>query len=171
MCGRKPRPDPRIAEQQAQQRADVEAAKQAERDKVAKEKASALEESKAEAARIADVEAAATRQTETEKVVEAPKTNAADFMLSFAKPTDASLSKMAKANNLGAATTASPETPEVIEEAVPVKSTAQEREKRVAKFGQTATAGRRRKRSGSRGRRSLITGLGGGIGYFNRFGG
>ena len=136
MCGRKPRPDPRIAEQQAQQRADVEAAKQAERDKVAKEKASALEESKAEAARIADVEAAATRQTETEKVVEAPK-----------------------------------ETPEVIEEAAPVKSTAQEREERVAKFGQTATAGRRRKRSGSRGRRSLITGLGGGIGYFNRFGG
>lgn len=126
MCGRKPRPDPRIAEQQAQQRADVEAAKQAERDKVAKEKASALEESKAEAARIADVEAAATRQTETEKVVE---------------------------------------------EAAPVKSTAQEREERVAKFGQTATAGRRRKRSGSRGRRSLITGLGGGIGYFNRFGG
>tara|TARA_R110001592_G_scaffold131832_2_gene345955 strand:- start:2109 stop:2600 length:492 start_codon:yes stop_codon:yes gene_type:complete len=163
MCGRKPRPDPRIAEQQAQQRADVEAAKQAERDKVAKEKAAALEESRAEAARIADIEAAATRQAEMEKVVKEPEPAA------VAKPKAAAPSMAA--SNLSAATTASPETPEVIEEAVPVKSTAQEREKRVAKFGQTATAGRRRKRSGSRGRRSLITGLGGGIGYFNRFGG
>lgn len=131
MCGRKPRPDPRIAEQQAQQRADIEAAKVAERAKVAKEKAAAFEEAKAEANRTADTEAAAGRQTETDKVVEEP---------------DVSLD-------------------------APIKSAAQTREERVSKFGAEATAGRRGRRSGSRGRRSLITGLGGGIGYFNRFGG
>jgi hypothetical protein len=119
MCGKKPKADPRIAEQQAQQRADIAAAKVAERAKVAEEKAAALEEAKAEANRTADTGAAAGRQTETDKVV----------------------------------------------------SAAQTREERVSKFGAEATAGRRGRRSGSRGRRSLITGLGGGIGYFNRFGG
>jgi hypothetical protein len=58
---------------------------------------------------------------------------------------------------------------EPVEEAKPV-SFAQARQERLKRqqsmLGQT---GRRGRRAGARGRRSLITGMGGGIGYYNRF--
>jgi hypothetical protein len=182
MCGRKPRADPRIAEEQAKQRADIEAAKEAERVKVSKAKADALEERKAMVNRIADLEAAAARQTESNKVVPTPTPTPAptpEPAVAAAstpdkptpKPTPPPAQPSMTASPMATTTTDSPETPDVITEAPPVKSTAKQREKRVAKYGKTATAGRRGKRSGSRGRRSLITGLGGGIGFFNRFGG
>lgn len=50
-----------------------------------------------------------------------------------------------------------------------VVSSSNIRAKRIEKFGSVATAGRASRRSGSRSRRSLITGLGGGIGYYDRF--
>jgi len=58
---------------------------------------------------------------------------------------------------------------EAEKEVGPVLSTAAERQKRISKFGSIATRGRASRRSGSRSRRSLITGLGGGIGYYDRF--
>ncbi len=54
-------------------------------------------------------------------------------------------------------------------EADKVVSSANIRQERISKFGAVSTAGRASRRSGSRGRRSLITGLGGGIGYYDRF--
>jgi hypothetical protein len=51
----------------------------------------------------------------------------------------------------------------------PVLSAAAERQKRISKFGSMATRNRMSRRSGSKSRRSLITGLGGGIGYYDRF--
>jgi len=54
-------------------------------------------------------------------------------------------------------------------EASKIVSSANIRQDRLAQFGDIATAGRASRRSGSRGRRSLITGLGGGIGYYDRF--
>jgi hypothetical protein len=54
-------------------------------------------------------------------------------------------------------------------EAEKVVSSSNIRAKRIEKFGSVATAGRASRRSGSRSRRSLITGLGGGIGYYDRF--
>jgi hypothetical protein len=172
MCGKKPKADPRIAQEQEKQRADIAAAKAAEQAKVSEAKAAALEEQRAMVARIAELEAAAKRQVESNKVVATPKptpspTPSAPKSAATPPPPPPSMA----ASTLSAATTDSPETPDVITETAPVKSTAAQREKRIAKFGTTATAGRRTKRSGSRGRRSLITGLGGGIGYFNRFGG
>ena len=50
------------------------------------------------------------------------------------------------------------------------KSAATVKEQKVAKMGATNTLGRTSRRSGGRSRRSLITGLGGGIGFFDRFG-
>ena len=164
MCLRRPKADPRIAQEQARQRTDIEAAKQAARDKLSKEKADYLEGARAEANRIAAVEASARRTSEMEKVVIARQTAAAS-----GKPPSATASMTA--SNLSAAATDSPETADVVKPDAPVKSSAAEREARIAKFGEVATAKRRVRRSGSRGRRSLITGLGGGIGYFNRFGG
>jgi len=54
-------------------------------------------------------------------------------------------------------------------EADKIVSSANIRQERISKFGAVSTAGRASRRSGSRGRRSLITGLGGGIGYYDRF--
>ena len=51
----------------------------------------------------------------------------------------------------------------------PALSMAAQRQQRISKFGSIATRGRASRRSGSRSRRSLITGLGGGIGYYDRF--
>jgi hypothetical protein len=168
---RKTETDPRIAREQERQRADIEAAKQAERDKVSKAKADALEQARVEANRVAAVEASARRTSEMERVVKEPESSliARGGGSRNKKPPSATPSMTA--SNLSKATTDSPETPDVVKPDAPVKSTAAEREARIAKFGAVATAKRRGRRSGSRGRRSLITGLGGGIGYFNRFGG
>ena len=54
-------------------------------------------------------------------------------------------------------------------EADKVVSSADIRKGRIEKFGAVSTTGRASRRSGSRSRRSLITGLGGGIGYYDRF--
>jgi len=54
-------------------------------------------------------------------------------------------------------------------EADKIVSSANIRQERISKFGAVSTEGRASRRSGSRGRRSLITGLGGGIGYYDRF--
>jgi len=54
-------------------------------------------------------------------------------------------------------------------EADKIVSSANIRQERIEKFGSVSTTGRASRRSGSRSRRSLITGLGGGIGYYDRF--
>lgn len=54
-------------------------------------------------------------------------------------------------------------------EADKIVSSANIRKDRIEKFGSVSTTGRASRRSGSRSRRSLITGLGGGIGYYDRF--
>ena len=54
-------------------------------------------------------------------------------------------------------------------EADKIVSSANIRQERIDKFGSVSTTGRASRRSGSRSRRSLITGLGGGIGYYDRF--
>ena len=140
MCFKAPKPDPRIAQEQERQDKLAQEAKAEEAAKAKIEQAKQLEREKAEQ-EVVRAEEAATRQKAAETVVETPKI--------LAEPT------------------AEPESPEAKAEAV--KSAATLKQQKVAKMGATNTLGRASRRSGSRSRRSLITGLGGGIGYFDRF--
>lgn len=130
MCFKKPKPDPKIAQEQARQEQIAREAKAEAAAKAKIEQEAAIEREQ-EAVRKVEATKAAERQTELDKVVETP-----------------AKSKAAEA---------------------PAKSKAAEREQRVSKIGAKTAAGRSR-RTGSRGRRSLITGLGGGIGFYDRFG-
>ena len=140
MCFKKPKPDPKIAQEQERQDKLAQEAKAEEAAKAKVEQAKQIEREKADQA-VVRAEEAATRQQAAEKVVETPKI--------LAEPT------------------AEPESPEAKVEAV--KSAATLKQQKVAKMGETNTLGRASRRSGSRSRRSLITGVGGGIGYFDRF--
>tara|TARA_R110000764_G_scaffold85197_1_gene165830 strand:+ start:368 stop:886 length:519 start_codon:yes stop_codon:yes gene_type:complete len=172
MCfRRKTETDPRVAREQELQRTEIESAKKAEREKVSKAKAEALEQARAEANRTAAVNKAAKRQREMQRVVKERKSSLVARRRASSKNKPPAATPSMTASNLSRAETDSPETPDVVRRDPKVKSTAAEREARIAKFGEVATANRRGRRSGSRGRRSLITGIGGGIGYFNRFGG
>lgn len=144
MCFKKPKPDPKIAQEQERQDKLAQEAKAEEAAKAKIEQAKQLEREKAEQ-EIVRAEEAATRQKAAETVVETPKILAEKT----AEPT------------------AEPESPEAKAEAI--KSAATLKQQKVAKMGATNTLGRASRRSGSRSRRSLITGLGGGIGYFDRF--
>ena len=139
MCFKKPKPDPKIAQEQARQEQIAREAK-AEAAAKAKIEQEADIEREQEAVRKVEATKAAERQTELNKVVETP----AEIEAAEAP----AKSKAAEA---------------------PAKSKAAEREQRVSKIGAKIAAGRSR-RTGSRGRRSLITGLGGGIGFYDRFG-
>ena len=140
-------PDPKIAEQQKKQEAEAEEARKKAAEEAADAKAAATERLKQE--QTAPMSQPLNRQKETTKTV-IPKS-----LLS----TETAATK--------AATAMKTDEPEM--EPTPVSS-AQARQERLKKqqsaLGQT---GRKGRRSGARGRRSLITGMGGGIGYYNRF--
>ena len=139
-------PDPKIAEQQKKQEAEAEEAKKKAAQEAADAKAAATERLKQE--QTAPMSQPLNRQKETTKTV-IPKS-----LLS----TETAATK--------AVTAMKADEPEM--EPTPVSS-AQARQERLKKqqsaLGQT---GRKGRRTGARGRRSLITGMGGGIGYYNR---
>ena len=140
-------PDPAVAAQQKKQEAEAEEARKKAAQEAADAKAAATERLKQE--QTAPMSQPLNRQKETTQAV-IPKS-----LLS----TETAATK--------AVTAMRTEEPEM--EPTPVSS-AQARQERLKKqqsaLGQT---GRKGRRSGARGRRSLITGMGGGIGYYNRF--
>jgi hypothetical protein len=149
MCfgSRKPKRDPKVDEQLKKQEAEAEEARKKAAQEAADAKAAATERLKQE--QTAPMSQPLNRQKETTQAV-IPKS-----LLS----TETAATK--------AVTAMRTDEPEM--EPTPV-SFAQARQERLKKqqsaLGQT---GRKGRRSGARGRRSLITGMGGGIGYYNRF--
>ena len=143
----KPRRDPKVDEQLKKQEAEAEEAKKKAAQEAADAKAAATERLKQE--QTAPMSQPLNRQKETTKTV-IPKS-----LLS----TETAATK--------AATAMKTDEPEM--EPTPV-SFAQSREERLKRQKSAlGPTGRQGRRSGSRGRRSLITGMGGGIGYYNRF--
>ena len=140
-------PDPAIAAEQKKQEEEAAEQKKIADREAAEAKAKAAEEKRE--AETAPMSQPLNRAKETTKTV-VPKS-----ILS----TETSATKAATAMKSGE--------PEM--EAKPVRF-AQAREERLKRqqsmLGET---GRKGRRTGARGRRSLITGMGGGIGYYNRF--
>ena len=148
MCfGRSSGPDPAIAAEQKKQEEEAAEQKKIADREAAEAKAKAAEQKRE--AETAPMSQPLNRQKETTKTV-VPKS-----LLS----TETSATKAATAMKSGE--------PEMEAEPVSFAEAREERLKRQqSMLGQT---GRKGRRTGSRGRRSLITGMGGGIGYYNRF--
>ena len=186
--GGEPAADPNAAtieSEQAAQKAAAEEAKAAAQAEAAKQQQAAIEKAQAEAVSVYKAEQEAKRQAELDKAVSTED--------SLAKATEeAAAAKLSEAQqkereetlkliqslqtnqrSLIAAQASymkkQTEEAEAEKDLGPVLSAAAERQKRISKFGSIATRGRASRRSGSRSRRSLITGLGGGIGYYDRF--
>ena len=140
-------PDPAIAAEQKKQEEEAAEQKKIADREAAEAKAKAAEQKRE--AETAPMSQPLNRQKETTKTV-VPKS-----LLS----TETSATKAATAMKSGE--------PEMEAEPVSFAEAREERLKRQqSMLGQT---GRRGRRTGTRGRRSLITGMGGGIGYYNRF--
>jgi chromosome segregation ATPase len=140
----KPKRDPKVDEQLKKQEAEAEEAKKKAAQEAADAKAAATERLRQE--QSAPMSQGLNRQKE--------KTKAVKSLIS----TDTDAAKAVTAARTGEETTEEP------------VSFAQSREERLKRQKSAlGPTGRQGRRSGSRGRRSLITGMGGGIGYYNRF--
>ena len=120
-----------------------------------------VEKAKAEAIEVYKAEQEAKRQSESNKSVDSSET------LQLIRSLQASQQSLLSAQQ-GFMTKQTKEAEEG-KDLGPALSMAAQRQQRISKFGSIATRGRASRRSGSRSRRSLITGLGGGIGYYDRF--
>tara|TARA_R110000772_G_scaffold54324_1_gene124052 strand:+ start:3135 stop:3719 length:585 start_codon:yes stop_codon:yes gene_type:complete len=175
-----------IESEQAAQKAAADEAKAASQAEAAKAQAAAIEAAKAEAIEVYKAEQDTKRQSEMAKSVSteeelfkaAEDKAAADNLTAQQQKEREETLKLIQSlqtnqKSLIAAQSSymqkQTEEAESEKEVGPVLSAAAERQKRISKFGSMATRNRMSRRSGSKSRRSLITGLGGGIGYYDRF--
>lgn len=174
-----------VEAEQAKQKVAAEEAKAAAQAEAAKQQQIAIEKAQAEAVQVYKAEQEAKRQSELDQTVstedELAKATeeAAASKLSAAQQKEReetlNLIKSLQTNQRSLIAAQASYMKKETEEAEaqkdlgPVLSAAAERQKRISKFGSIATRDRASRRSGSRSRRSLITGLGGGIGYYDRF--
>lgn len=149
------------AAEQAKQEAAAAEAKAAAQAAAKKAQAEAIEKARAEAIEVYKAEQEAKRQSESDKTVDSSET------LQLIRSLQASQQSLLSAQQ-GFMTKQTQEA-EKGKDLGPALSMAAQRQQRISKFGSIATRGRVSRRSGSRSRRSLITGLGGGIGYYDRF--
>jgi len=166
------------AEQAKQEAAAAEAKAAAQAEAEAAQKA-AIEAAKAEAIEIYKAEQEAKRQEELNKTVtlqeEVDKTEGLSAAAAKEREETLALIKALQENQKSLIASQQSymkkqtEEAEAQKEKGPAISMAAQRQQRISKFGSIATRGRASRRSGSRSRRSLITGLGGGIGYYDRF--
>ena len=157
------------AEEQAKQEAAAAEAQAAAQAQAEAERKAAIEAARADAIKTYKAEQDAKRQAELDKTI--------SLSGSAAKEREETLALIKALQENQKSLIASQqsymkkqtEEAEAEKEKGPALSMAALRQQRISKFGSIATRGRASRRSGSRSRRSLITGLGGGIGYYDRF--